>query len=632
MSAPRVNFPIGSGGGGGVSGTGTPNSIPIWATATALSDSPLSFASQTLTLAPSVRFFSFGHHQQWTIPGNTAGFTINSTQLVLDTSSGYFGINPPTTPAAPLHVEGNVGSSSELVRLRNTLTGTNSHVTIQTHANATGALSPTGQIRNLTTGTSIGYGTYDWQYRLIDGGGSLQQVFNMSAPTSIGSLTLTAGGTGYTNGAYSQVALTNVTGTGTGATADIVVAGGIVTVCVLRAPGSNYVVGSQLTCASIGAGTGFVVTIATVGSLANSSLAVTAPRIGAGTTTPRAAVDVVGGALFDGAAEFVYSSSEGQAGSFWNAALFGSPSTTLTISAAKTVATIGCSQGVDFSAVTASNLYGTYMTPRLVASQAGSSGTIVGGYFIAQRSFAADLATAQNAIGLRGVVTLSGNVGSATTGTAQGILGQVFNSKSGHTVATATAVDANITVVTGATITTAHGVNVGPISSAGAVTTYYGVRIQNTTAPTITNRWGVSQEDTLAKNYFAGSVGIGSGATSPTQALQVIGGVHVSGTATLGVTASYGTFSAEAGSIFRQYTGDGTGWTWALAKRSASTTTDIVSVNDSTNAMTCIGAVRATGSSPGTPALSTPGDTDTGVYFPAANQIRMSTEIGRAHV
>lgn len=78
-------------------------------------------------------------------------------------------------------------------------------------------------------------------------------------------------GSAYTNGTYSDVALTG--GTGTGARATIVVAGGVVTTVTKTANGSGYTVGNSLsaTAASIGGtGTGFAVAVATVSAAPTS--------------------------------------------------------------------------------------------------------------------------------------------------------------------------------------------------------------------------------------------------------------------------------------------------------------------------------------------------------------------------
>ena len=256
MSAPRVNFPYGSGGGGGgVSGSGTPNTIPIWATATSLSDSPLSYASSTLTYASGITTQTFASTQTWNFPSNSFAWNITAPSgksVKWDSSNGYLGLN--VQPSAPLHVESDPGTTSPMVSLRNTMGGTNSYVTVNSYANNMPSALPSGQIRNVTTGTTPGYGTYDWQFRLPDPGGPLQQVFSMSAPTGAASLWISNGGTGYTNGTYSQATLLTISGAGGGATADVIVAGGIITTCILRNPGSGYAVGDTLLIAGIGAG------------------------------------------------------------------------------------------------------------------------------------------------------------------------------------------------------------------------------------------------------------------------------------------------------------------------------------------------------------------------------------------
>jgi hypothetical protein len=86
---------------------------------------------------------------------------------------------------------------------------------------------------------------------------------------SLGAIT---GGTGYPNGTFDQVKLTG--GSGYGATADVTVASGIVTVVTLDNPGVEYVVGDVLGI-SLGVngasypavpGTGFSIPVATAGS------------------------------------------------------------------------------------------------------------------------------------------------------------------------------------------------------------------------------------------------------------------------------------------------------------------------------------------------------------------------------
>ena len=69
-------------------------------------------------------------------------------------------------------------------------------------------------------------------------------------------------GSGYTNGTYTNIALSG--GSGTGATANITVAGGAVTAATLVRGGQFYIVGNSLSCLLIGAGTNFALPVATV--------------------------------------------------------------------------------------------------------------------------------------------------------------------------------------------------------------------------------------------------------------------------------------------------------------------------------------------------------------------------------
>jgi len=79
-----------------------------------------------------------------------------------------------------------------------------------------------------------------------------------NAVGGVNAITLTAGGTTYTNGTYTNQALTG--GSGTGATTTIVVAGGIVTSVTIFSKGKNYVVGNTLS-ASLPVGSGLIITV-----------------------------------------------------------------------------------------------------------------------------------------------------------------------------------------------------------------------------------------------------------------------------------------------------------------------------------------------------------------------------------
>jgi len=85
--------------------------------------------------------------------------------------------------------------------------------------------------------------------------------WNVNATGGILTATITNGGSAYTNGTYTNQALTG--GAGTLATANITVAGGIVTAVVINGHGKNYVIGNTLS-ASIAGGSGFILTVNTL--------------------------------------------------------------------------------------------------------------------------------------------------------------------------------------------------------------------------------------------------------------------------------------------------------------------------------------------------------------------------------
>jgi hypothetical protein len=85
--------------------------------------------------------------------------------------------------------------------------------------------------------------------------------WNVNATGGILTATITNTGSAYTNGTYNNTPLTG--GAGTGATANITVAGNVVTSVVINGHGTNYVVGNTLSAAITG-GAGFVLTVATL--------------------------------------------------------------------------------------------------------------------------------------------------------------------------------------------------------------------------------------------------------------------------------------------------------------------------------------------------------------------------------
>jgi len=130
-------------------------------------------------------------------------------------------------------------------------------------------LNATGISRGMTM-SSIGglnyvisgyrYGLEQWVTDNDNGIGSGPTQFTISG--GVVGITLTAGGTLYTNGTYTSVALTG--GTGTGAIATIVIAGSTVTSVTITTAGSGYLVNDVLSAASAsigGTGSGLSITI-----------------------------------------------------------------------------------------------------------------------------------------------------------------------------------------------------------------------------------------------------------------------------------------------------------------------------------------------------------------------------------
>jgi hypothetical protein len=86
---------------------------------------------------------------------------------------------------------------------------------------------------------------------------------------AIATLGTVTGGSGYTNGAYSGVALTG--GSGSGAIANITVASNVVTTVTIIASGSGYKAADNLT-ATITGGSGFSVPVATISNAGYAAL------------------------------------------------------------------------------------------------------------------------------------------------------------------------------------------------------------------------------------------------------------------------------------------------------------------------------------------------------------------------
>lgn len=102
---------------------------------------------------------------------------------------------------------------------------------------------------------------------------AMQLLFGgiISGANSIATKGTIVGGSGYVNGTYTDVPLTG--GTGSGARATVVVAGGAVTTVTITSAGIGYTAADSLSASNLklgGAGTGFSVPVSTVTSTAES--------------------------------------------------------------------------------------------------------------------------------------------------------------------------------------------------------------------------------------------------------------------------------------------------------------------------------------------------------------------------
>jgi hypothetical protein len=144
---------------------------------------------------------------------------------------------------------------------------------------------PIGSLHSLTGGTGYTAGTYD-QTPLTGGHGS-GATAKIVVGNNVGQiLTLGAivGGALYTTGTYNGVPLSYVTtGAGTGATANVTVAGGVVTAVTVVNGGIGYSVADSLTVVAAdigGTGTGFHVPVATIGNGAVTTVTLESPGTG----------------------------------------------------------------------------------------------------------------------------------------------------------------------------------------------------------------------------------------------------------------------------------------------------------------------------------------------------------------
>ena len=324
-------------------------------------------------------------------------------------------------------------------------------------------------------------------------------------------LSLTLAGAGGTAGTYREQPLTNVTGTGSGATADISVAAGAVTQVFLRGPGTGYAVGDTLSAAITGL-TGAVFTVTAITTSDNAAGNVTANRIAAGSSSATTGLSTNAGLLSTTAPLLFGTNTSGTSTQYRTMALFnmdGEPSNQAAPTAvenANNVGVVSISRW-NFAARTSNTSgSGVFAQSAIATQNASGSGFAYGGIFSAVASSPTLSGATLNAVGVFPQVTVTSTVTSSNTITTQY---GVDVSLGCFATGVQTINNAGYLVPRAATFN----------GAAHTIGTFYGVWLPTptlSTGSTITNRYGVYQNDPAATNFWFGKTNFSASATSDT--------------------------------------------------------------------------------------------------------------------
>ena len=294
-----------------------------------------------------------------------------------------------------------------------------------------------------------------------------------------------------------------------------------------------------------GSGTSGTVPIFTgTSAVGNSAITQSGGNVGIGTSSPAALLDVEGSLLHSGLVSTTPTSAPGVASEIFS---FNGVSSNVNGWDAITAAVTNPSTS------SSTQYYGYSSTPSITATD-GISRAITGGYF--SPSLVASGGSTSNYIsGVSGNAYLGS--ASATAGYTS-LYGASFQVGIAPTVPATTAVtnviggrfaplvdSGSVTVVRGIWVTSSFGAATGPANL--IIPKYYGLELaapNHANGATITESYGISQEDAAAKNYFAGRVGVGT--ATPGAALEINGSIKLTAGSTGAITFQDGTTQSTA--------------------------------------------------------------------------------------